>query len=341
MTRPRREQVCLEATPFYHCVSRCVRRAFLCGEDAYSQRNYEHRRQWVLDRVRQLSAVFAIEVCAYAIMSNHYHLVVRIDAARSQSWTDREVMDRWYQLFNGHLLADRLRAGEPLSEAEIDAAQGLVDTWRSRLSDLGWYMRCLNEHIARRANEEDGCTGRFWEGRYKSQALLDDSALLSCMTYVDLNPIRAKLVTTPEASDFTSIQERIATFRAESSSPSAKDNDQRDTSAPLVPLTGNDSQGSSASGIAFVLSDYIALVDWTGRAIREDRRGFIPEDLPPILERLGMDAAAWLDTVQKAGHRYGLAKGPLERLRDYAQRIGRKWIRGLSYSQAYSHFSPG
>jgi putative transposase len=335
MTRPRREQVCLEATPFYHCISRCVRRAFLCGQDAYSNQNYEHRRQWVLDRVRQLSFVFAIDVCAYAIMSNHYHLVLRIDQQRCERWSDEEVVDRWCELFSGHLLIERMRAGESLSTAERQAIQGLVDIWRSRLSDLGWYMRCLNEYIARLANAEDDCTGRFWEGRYKSQALLDQTALLTCMSYVDLNPIRANLADTPEDSDFTSIQARLKAVQPRTSTPQSELADRQSPSVLLVPFAGNEKSDAHAPGIAFGLTEYLALVDWSGRAIRENTHGAIANDLPPILERLGLDGATWLATVRKAGHRHGLAKGALERIREYAQRIGKKWIRGQSYSRAY------
>ncbi|WP_133511163.1 hypothetical protein [Candidatus Thiosymbion oneisti] len=86
----------------------------------------------------------------------------------------------------------------------------MAEVYRARLHDLSWFMRTLNEHIARRANAEDGVKGRFWEGRFKSQALLDEKALPAAMAYVDLNPVRAGLAETPEASDYTSIQERIA-----------------------------------------------------------------------------------------------------------------------------------
>jgi REP element-mobilizing transposase RayT len=108
MPQPRKRRVSLQDTPYYHCISRCVRRAFLCGKDTHTGFDFEHRRQWIVDRIRLLCSVFSVDLCAYAIMSNHYHIVVRINA-------------------------------------------------------------------------EDHCTGRLWEGRFKSQALLDERALLACM----------------------------------------------------------------------------------------------------------------------------------------------------------------
>ncbi|RFA30396.1 transposase, partial [Alkalilimnicola ehrlichii] len=168
-------------TPYYHCVSRCVRRAFLCGYDAASEADYSHRRAWVVERLAALAEIFTIDVCAYAVMSNHYHLVLKIDRARGQALSDAAVMQRWARLFKLPCLVERYQKGETLSEAEVVKAQALIAEWRERLMDLSWFMRCLNEYLARRANAEDGCTGRFWEGRFKSQALLDEAALLTCM----------------------------------------------------------------------------------------------------------------------------------------------------------------
>ncbi len=209
MTRARKELVSVETTPYYHCICRCVRRAFLWGEDSYSGKNCEHRRGWVLERLRELQGVFAVDVCAYAVMSNHYHLVVRLDSDRATAWSEGEVMERWERLFSLPLLVVRYRAGQTSTVAERERAQAQIALCRERLQDLSWFIRSLNEHLARRANAEDGCKGRFWEGRYKSQALLDDAAVLTCMSYVDLNPVRAGMADTPEASDFTSIQQRI------------------------------------------------------------------------------------------------------------------------------------
>jgi len=198
MPKPRKRQVCIEDTPYYHCISRCVRRAFLCGKDAHSGFDFSHRRQWIVDRIKLVCSVFVVDMCAYAIMSNHYHVVVRINTDQINDWSDKEVVQRWLQLFQGPLLIHQYLNKAKLTEYEQDRIFVLVSTWRKRLCDLSWFMRCINEPIARMANAEDHCTGRFWEGRFKSQALLDERAVLACMAYVDLNPIRSAMARTPE-----------------------------------------------------------------------------------------------------------------------------------------------
>jgi len=174
MPKPRKALVSLEATPYYHCVPRCVRRAFLCGEDTHAGKSYEHRRGWIRDRIGQLAAVFAVDVCAYAVMSNHYHVVLHVERDGAEGWDEGEVARRWQELFSGHPLAQQFLEGRPLSKAERRLVTEVVAEWRERLMDISWYMRCLNESIARQANKEDQCTGRFWEGRFKSLALLNE-----------------------------------------------------------------------------------------------------------------------------------------------------------------------
>ncbi len=161
MTQPRHSLVSVSETPYYHVISRCVRRAFLCGDDRYSGRNYDHRRDWVLERLKILSEVFAIDVCSYAIMSNHFHLVVHLDIGKTATWTVDEVIDRWCRLFKGPELIQRYRAADTLSENQYADVSQIAEGWRNRLGSLSWYMRCLNEHIARKANAEDECTGHF------------------------------------------------------------------------------------------------------------------------------------------------------------------------------------
>ena len=279
MTLPRKSLISLHDTPYYHCVSRCVRRAFLCGIDNYSGKNYEHRRGWLQYLLFRTADVFAVKLCSYAVMSNHYHVVLHVRPDLANNWSDLEVVKRWHCLFNGTFLSQRLVEGEPLREVEWMALRADIKQWRSRLTDISWYMRIINERIARRANAEDKCTGRFWEGRFKSQALLDERALLSCMAYVDLNPIRAMMAKTPETSDYTSIKHRIDAVK--------------DKRQPKRCLERFDGIRNSSKGIPFDLDEYIRLIDWTGRIIRDDKRGAIDAGLPPILERLGLDDEQW------------------------------------------------
>ena len=278
MTLPRSTLVSLADTPYYHCVARCVRRAYLCGVDRYSGTSYEHRRQWLEDKLHKTANAFAIKLCAYAVMSNHYHVVLRVQPDMAEAWSEREVIRRWHSLFSGNMLSQRFMNGDALDTVLYKRLLEDVETWRSRLCDISWYMRIVNEFIAREANREDDCTGRFWEGRFKSQALLDERALLSCMAYVDLNPIRAKIAKTPETSNHTSIKARINSLNSQA------------TQRNLEDFTGI---RADANGLPFKLADYIELVDWTGRIMRQDKRGAIAAELPPILERLGLNTAAW------------------------------------------------
>lgn len=157
----RQTQVCLDDTPYYHVIARCVRRAWLWGFDEYAGRDYSHRKGWILERLDLLSSIFAIDICAYAIMSNHYHLVLHVDRDRIRTFSDAEVVKRWSQVFRLPSVVQRWQQGAAL-QAEKDLALQLIERWRAHLIDISWFMRCLNEHLARRANAEDQCTGRFW-----------------------------------------------------------------------------------------------------------------------------------------------------------------------------------
>jgi hypothetical protein len=292
MPKPRKELVLLEETPYYHCVSRCVRRAFLCGVDALTGKSYEHRRQWIVDRIKQLTDIFAIDTCAYSVMENHYHVILHVDSERATAWTEQEVIERWERIFSLPVIVQRYLAKETITQAERDTISELLVKWRKRLHDISWFMRCINEPIARQANKEDDCTGRYWEGRYKSQALLDEKALMTCMAYVDLNPVRAGKAETPEQSEYTSIKERSHHFKH---NPAHADKSDAPTS--LLPFAGYPRQ-DMPKGLPFRLKDYLELVDWTGRAILENKRGYIPSHQPPILERLQIEAKHWLYMTQ-------------------------------------------
>ncbi|MDO6613334.1 transposase [Shewanella sp. 1_MG-2023] len=311
MPRPRRTLISLEDTPYYHCCSRVVRRAFLCGDDNYTGNNYDHRRGWVEAQLLKLTEVFAIDVAAYAVMSNHLHVVLHIDVEQVNTWSDRDVVLQWHKLFNGTGLTQKFAKGEVIEEYGVAQLKHLIATYRSRLCDISWFMRCLNEPIARQANQEDNCTGHFWEGRFKSQALLDDAAVLACMAYVELNPIRARMANTPEQSDFTSIKLRVQEALSGEQPKS------------LLPFIGNE-RVNQPKGIAFSLQDYLTLVDETGRVIRDDKRGAIDSKACEILEQLNIPLANWFKIVTEFGQLFHGPVGTLQKFSNYCEHLNKR-----------------
>src|SRR6056297_4192293 len=348
MPQARCRLVSTEVTPFYHVTARCVRRHFLCGLDPLTGKDYSARKQAIQGRLALLADVFAIDVCAYAILSNHYHLVVHIDQQQSLDWSDLEVAQRWIRLFTGPALVRAFVAGQTLSDGQQQVVAKHVSEYRARLSDLSWFMKCLNEPIARQANAEDDVTGHFWQARFASQALLDEAAVLTAMAYVDLNPIRAGIAETPETSDYTSIQQRIAAWRTKSTSASAParktaENPSRkaDLNDEIVRLLEfrDDSSDSAANAIPYSTTDYLELVDWSGRAIVEGKKGSIPDHLPPILQRLNMKPEQYLAYVRKPKFGFVHALGALDKLKAYAEHFEKAFMKGQTAAAAL--FSPG
>ena len=319
MPKPRNKQIALAETPFYHLTYRCVRRSFLCGEiDGF---NFEHRRAWIVERLRLLTTMFAIDVTSYAVMMNHYHILVRVNVEKAAMWSADEIFEHWSVLFQVPDLIRQFLAGHLIELKDIQAAENMIEIYRERLTSISWFMRCLNEHIARLANFEDKCTGRFWEGRFKSQAILDEAALINTMVYIDLNPIRAKIAETPESSKYASIAERIAERNLTSEFQCA-------THGKLLPFM--DGKGlTDAPHIPMHLIDYIELVDWTGRQFRPDKRGIICEAAPPILARLGIEQGNWLQNCQKLEEDFRQVIGPVAAINKFCQAVGQKWLQGI------------
>ena len=372
----------------------------LCGVDRRTRRDFSHRKEWIRERLEFLAGVVGIEVLSFAVMSNHMHTVLRTRPDVVRGWSDEEVALRWWRLCPGRRDDD----GKPSEPTEAELNPLLNDTAgmaerRRRLSNVSWFLKLLTEKIAKRGNLEEKVTGHFWEGRAKIQPLLDETAIAACMAYVDLNPIRAGVASTPETSDYTSVQGRIldrsetmGTVRpcaapvaagcgpdepcagnssvvideppeqtvvagdgaenrriggyrnsggtAVVSEIASRRDECSVTSEPLVteasitvsreegrrsgwlaPIELARSAAEEATGmpaarrashrgcLSMTLDQYLSLLDWTRRQIRQDKSGSIPQECAPILERLSCSGESWLDLVKHFRKRFRTEAG--------------------------------
>lgn len=313
--RPRGKYIDPNNSQIVHVVTRCVRGAFLCGTDKGTKRSFEHRREWIQNRLVFLAGAFGIDCLTFSVMGNHVHIILRSRPEVVRDWSDREVAERWV-----HLCPHRDGALPEREEiARLAKQRDQIAEIRRRLSDFSWWMRLLTQSIARRANKEDGCTGRFWEGRYKAQLLTDETAILACAMYIDLNPIRAAMADSLENSHYTGAKIRLETLKVNrsrrSSHPSknvvsnpTKRLEKETRSSWLSPICLRRSPNwtGKAKSVGKVNQppkgflhmtevDYLELTDWTGRQTRSDKRGRIPNNIRPVLEGLEIDGDRWLE----------------------------------------------
>ena len=414
----------------YHCINRCVRRSMLCGWDPFTQRSYEHRKRWLQQRLMFLASVMAIDIEGFCTMANHLHLIVRNRPDVAAKWSAEEIARKWLQLCPPYKPGTREVAETP-SQADLDAIlnnPGRVEQLRLRLSNPSWLMRFLTESLARVANREDKTTGRFWEGRFKMQRLLDEWAVAACLVYVDLNPIRAGITTQLSESQHTSMFERLAgvvhafgkTLTAQQRRDSGLEADSED--GPTTPITDRGkeqkesapvrttgtntnrnepsgartlplaegktaknqrkvdyrslSQGSSsqvteaARHAAFegrgswlapleiteqalrqpvpatrtsnlgclnmTFTQYLELLEWTGRQLAKGKVGQIPAEQPSFLQQLGIEGEGWLKLVGSFTDKRGRLRRAIGRpaaLQAEAAKRGQKWIQGIALSR--------
>jgi hypothetical protein len=323
---------------WYHCTTRCVRRAFLLGEGD------NDLKTWIENRLRELAEIFAVGVGGYSVLDNHFHLLLRMDPEVAIGWSDEEVVRRWGRLFPPR---DRLR--QPISVSDQWVQSRLADAvWvkkvRERLQSLSWFMKCLKEPLSRLANRRDQTRGVFFEGRFKSVAILDVESLLAVATYIDLNPLAAGIVEVPEASPHTSINIRVEHATAEGRLPdleAAKAGSVAGSMASvgleesiwLCPIEDRRLLDSSREGMfeGFSLGSYLLLVDYTGRLFR-DGKAAISAEIAGIFERLGCDGASWSARLEKLrkGRLFGrFFAATRERLREVATRLGGQRVANL------------
>ena len=312
-----------------HVMNRVVRRCFLLGADAVTGKNYDHRKVWIEQQLTRLAGCFGIDLLGFAILSNHFHLILRSRPDVVSAWDDAEVARRWL------LLCPLRKNGEGFAEEPNQMELNTIlndpqrlETVRLRLSDIAWWMRLLCQHIGTRANHEDHEIGKFWQSRFRAVRLLDEAAILACSAYVDLNPIRAAMAETLEQSDFTSVQRRIQSLQQQPTNSQCREDlaftdvpaeskpattvatpdrflspltlDERaDTPTPV--LSENGSRCSDLGYLPMPLAGYLELLDWTARQIRADKQGSTPLDAPPIFMRLSIEPAAWCELIGDFG----------------------------------------
>ncbi len=316
MATPRNLAAKLALTHYFHCTSRCVRSSYLCGVDRHSGTDYSHRRKWLRQRLLYLASCFSIKIAAFTIMENHFHVVLRVEKSVAESWSDLEVVQRWHKLFKGNPLSQRFSRSDSLTRTEHQQLATSITRWRDALADISWFMRCSKEPLARLANKEDGCKGRFWEGRFHSQALLDSRAVIACMTYVDLNPVRALMSKLPENDIYTSFHYRARQL---------KNTDElchEDASGLLALNTSHTSLDEGMLPINLV--DYVTLVDETSRQTRPDKKGVVCTSVELIVERLGIRTTSWQDLESKFATRFHRLVGGSEALTQACAQLGQR-----------------
>lgn len=314
MAYPRHHTVPPGVPGTYHCISRCVRRAFLCGNDPVTGRSFEHRKQWLEDRILELGNLFAVAVHAYAVMSNHLHVVLHVDPQAVDDWSNEEVARRWLALcpprgMDGPSLQSRIR--------ELATQSERIAVLRERLGSVSWFNRFLKEPIARTANREDECTGRFWEGRFATQNALNDPALLTCMVYVDLNPVRAGISANPQDGPHTSLRRRLA-FES-------------DLQVSLQPLAAS----IRCELPELSLHAYLDLVNWTHSNLHADDKAPMTDSVPHTLQQLNMRPKHWLLQVPAIETHFSRAIGTSNALLELAEKLGQRWVRGIGTARAF------
>ncbi|ASJ76467.1 transposase [Granulosicoccus antarcticus] len=332
MATPRRLDAALQLTPYFHCTSRCVRGSFLCGIDRTTGQDFTHRRRWLRKRLLQLATIFSIKLVAFAIMENHFHVVLRVDRDIAETWSDDEVILRWHQLFKGTELSRRHSDSETLDSSELKILSASVRRWRNALHDISWLMRCAKEPLARLSNREDDCKGRFWEGRFHSQTLLDARAVVACMAYVDLNPTRAQMCSVPEEDPFTSLHCR---FKAAYNDTAATE--------PLPPgLINLDEQSENKRYPQLLVNtlEYIELVDLTARLHRPDKRGALSSQAMPALQRLGINKASWQELEKCFKQHFHVLVGTSASLKQACQALGKRYAWGQKECHDFFNGAP-
>ena len=334
MTQARSVIVDTKITRWYHCVSRCVRKAFLL-----SKKEGFDRKAWIDERLKLLDGIFGVSVAGFSVMDNHLHVLLRIEVDEVEAWSAMEVVERWLRICPPRVARKPVSVTRQETEALAQDTEWIAEM-RSRLGSISWFMKYLKEPLSRLINKEEDCSGTLFEKRFQSIALLDEESILATATYIDLNPLAANVVIYPEDALHTSIKERVDHLLAEGrlkdvqqirngSVPAQQVSEGLEDDFWLIPIENRKQQGAKRVGIkeGFTLGQYLQLVDYTSRLVREGKNS-VAADAPPLLERLSIPPDRWgrrlLNLVEKPKLIGSFMASTPSRLREVAEKLGRK-----------------
>ena len=333
---PRRKLLGKDHKGVYHCWSRCVRRAYLLSE------GHQDRRRWIMNREEQLAALFAIDIEFRAEMRNHLHLVLRTRPEIVRRWSDGEVLRRWLTITKlAKCMTDDLPTPDDKKLEKLLKNKKMIKKIRRRLSSVSWFMGTLCENISRRANREDGCSGHFWESRFRCRECSDIGALLICGIYVDLNPSKAGEASGPETAKYTSIYARIQASKQRKNARDRADGwmaeltlrPERKDEAEMAYTSRTGRRASDLGILPISLETYLKLLKWTQKTLASGERKTIPKDLESVLERLDVNHEVWLDTIDDYEHIFGHVVGSPASLAKAAERMGVSCLKGATASR--------
>lgn len=328
----------------YHCFTHTMNDVWFTDEE---------QRQLMM-RVELLAGIFSIDVANFAIMSNHYHLLLRSRPELIKDWSDAEVIRRYSRLNSKRLVLKDELDSEAI-EALLSEKQKL-ELYRVRLGDISWFMRMLNESVACEFNVRHNRKNPVWSSRFKMQALLEDKAILACAVYIDLNHIRAGITKTINESRCNSIYLRIhdivkylrhlrsldgnaqaeldeeaSTFcEGDIANLSNQSPRERPLSGWLLPVhqagdgsTASNRRASDTGLLNMTEGEYISLVEASAQIPHPDKPCYQDPKLPPLAERLGFTAEAWNEVLAGKLSQIGRVLGPVAAVRRFSQTRGK------------------
>ena len=173
-----------DETTVYHVMSRTALDGFPLGEI---------EKDFMLDLIKRYSALYFVEILGFCLMGNHFHILVK--TLPEYKFADEEIKNRYVSFYGN----DRVF---------ID---GLIPSLRAKLSSLSEFVREIKVGFARYYNKRHNRRGYFWGDRFKSVIVDKGETLVNCLAYIDLNPLRAGIVSRPEDYRWNSLGYHLQT----------------------------------------------------------------------------------------------------------------------------------